>query len=214
MPLFRGFRGKQGTKFTKIVVIVLAVAFVGGLLYTGSVMVQEPAQGGHEVIATVNGRPITRSGFEQGYLNAILAEYEFTGRVLPETIGPIRIALLDQFIDTLLIAEAAEKEKIRVTSKEINEEFKLQEEAFTSKEEFRNALTANNITEAQFKSLIKDRLMIQKLFDQVQSGVIVTEEDVKQAYTDETGDPAEGDNFNAKKSEIETALQLKAKEDA
>jgi len=77
--------------------------------------------------------------------------------VLPETVGPIRASLLDQFINTALITEAAEKERIRVSSKEIDAEFKLQEEAFPSKDAFRDALAANNVTVAQFKSLIKNR---------------------------------------------------------
>ncbi|HHV41947.1 MAG TPA: hypothetical protein GXX72_03755, partial [Clostridiaceae bacterium] len=88
--MFRGFRGKKGARATKILVIVLAIAFVGGLLYTGSVIVREPSADGYGVIATVNGKPITREAFEQGYRNALLTEYQYTGRVLPETIGPIR----------------------------------------------------------------------------------------------------------------------------
>jgi tetratricopeptide (TPR) repeat protein len=214
MPLFRGFRGKKGAKATKILVIVLAIAFVGGLLYTGSVFIREPSADGYGVIATVNGKPITREAFEQGYRNALLAEYEYTGRVLPETIGPIRASLLDQFINTLLITEAAEKEKIRISSKEVDAEFKLQEEAFPSKEAFRDALAANNVTVAQFKNLIKDRLTIQKLFTQVQAGVTISEDEVKKAYTDETGKPAEGEEYDEKRSEIDARLKTKAEQDA
>lgn len=51
MPLFKGFRGKKGAKITKVLVIVLAIAFVGGLLYTGSVFVREPSADGYGVIA-------------------------------------------------------------------------------------------------------------------------------------------------------------------
>ena len=214
MPLFKGFRGKRGAKITKVLVIVLAIAFVGGLLYTGSVFVREPSADGYGVIAMVNGKPITREAFEQGYRNALLSEYEYTGRVLPETIGPIRVSLLDQFINTALITEAAQKEKIRISSKEIEAEFKLQEEAFPSKEAFRDALAANNITVAQFKTLIKDRLTIQKLFAKVQAGVTVSEDEVKKAYTEETGKPAEGEEFDEKRSEIETRLRTKAEQDA
>ncbi len=214
MPLFKGFRGKKGAKITKVLVIVLAIAFVGGLLYTGSVFVREPSADGYGVIAMVNGKPITREAFEQGYRNALLSEYEYTGRVLPETIGPIRVSLLDQFINTALITEAAQKEKIRISSKEIEAEFKLQEEAFPSKEAFRDALAANNITVAQFKTLIKDRLTIQKLFAKVQAGVTVSEDEVKKAYTEETGKPAEGEEFDEKRSEIETRLRTKAEQDA
>ena len=101
MPLFRGFRGKKGSKLTKILVIVLAITFVGGLLYTGTVIVTNPTQAG-EIMATVNGRAITRAAFEQGYTNAVLSEYQYTGRVLPETIGPIRAAVFDQYITCLL----------------------------------------------------------------------------------------------------------------
>jgi tetratricopeptide (TPR) repeat protein len=214
MPLFRGFRGKKGVRLTRILVVLLAIAFVGGLLYTGSVMVRDPSQSSYGVIATVNGTSITREAFEQGYRNAILAEYQYTGRVLPETVGPIRASLLDQFINTALITEAAKKEKIRASSKEIDEEFKLQEEAFPSKEAFRDALAANNITEAQFKNLIRDRLIIQKLFAQVQAGVTVSLDDVKKAYTEETGNPAEGEDFDEKRSEIETRLRIEAQENA
>jgi hypothetical protein len=80
MPLFRGFRGKKGSKLAKILVIVLAVTFVGGLLYTGTVIVTNPTQAG-EIMATVNGRAITRAAFEQGYTNAVLSEYQI--RLIP-----------------------------------------------------------------------------------------------------------------------------------
>ena len=210
MPLLKGFRGKKGAKTIKVIVIVLAIAFVGGLLYTGSVVMREPAGDHYGVIAVVNGKNINRDSFEQGYRNALLAEYEYTGRVLPENIGPIRISLLNQFIDTILITEAARKEKIRISSKEVDEEFKLQEEAFPSKEEFQEALAANNITAAQFKSLIKERLTIQKLFNQIQAGVTISEDEVKKAYTEETGAPAEGEEFDKQRSEIEMRLKAQA----
>lgn len=214
MPLFRGFRGKKGARATKILVIVLAIAFVGGLLYTGSVVIRDPSQNAYGVIAIVNGKPISREAFEQGYRSALLAEYEYTGRVLPETVGPIRASLLDQFINTALITEAAEKERIRVSSKEIDAEFKLQEEAFPSKDAFRDALAANNVTVAQFKSLIKNRLTIQKLFAQVQAGVTISEDEVKKAYADETEKPAEGEEFEEKRPEIEARLMQEAQQDA
>ncbi len=212
--MFRGFRTKRGSRTIKIIVVVLAIAFVGGLLYTGSVFIREPGGDGYGVIATVNKKPITREAFEQGYRNALLAEYEYTGRVLPETIGPIRASILDQFIDTALITEAAEKAKIRVPSKEVDAELKLQEEAFPSTEAFRDALAANNLTVSQFKSLIKDRLTIQKLFAQVQEGVTVSEDEVRKAYTNETGEPAEGEEFDEARSEIEARLRTAAQQDA
>lgn len=213
MPLFRGFRGKKGSKLTKILVIVLAITFVGGLLYTGTVIVTNPTQAG-EIMATVNGRAITRAAFEQGYTNAVLSEYQYTGRVLPETIGPIRAAVFDQYITTLLITEAMEKAKIRVSSKEVEEEFKRQQEAFPSKEEFQLALAGSFMTEDLFKDLIKDRLMIEKLFDRVQEGVTVSEDEIKQAYTDETGNPAEGEEFEEARAELEARLLAQAKENA
>ena len=84
-------------KATKILVIVLAIAFVGGY-YILAQYLSEPSPASYGVI--LQYRPITREAFEQGYRNALLAEYSIQEECFLRLSG-LSASLLDQFINTL-----------------------------------------------------------------------------------------------------------------
>ncbi len=212
--MFRGLRGKRGSKIVKWTIIVITVTFVGTLLYAGRVLVRPPVDGESTVAATVNGKKILRTQLEAAFRDALLAEYENTGRVLPETRGPIRASVLDQAINGILVAEAARREKVTVSSKDVEAQFKTQEASFPSKDAFRQALAANNLTESQLKRKIKASLTVQALLAIVKSQASVSEDAVKAEYTRQTGKSAEGDDFEAKRAAIQSQLQAAAEQEA
>lgn len=214
MLLFRGFRGKKSSRLTKAIIIIISVTFVGGLAYTGTVFMRRPSAGELGIIASVNGKKIGWELVDRKFKDALLAEYENTGRVLPETRGPIRASVVDQIINSVLISEAVKKEKIQVPAKQVEDEFKRQKDAFPSEEAFRNALKENNLTVSDVKKQIRDSLAVQALFALVKSKVSVSEDAVKQAYTQETGRPAEGKDFEDKRAGIESRLRARAEEEA
>ncbi|MFZ5923665.1 MAG: SurA N-terminal domain-containing protein [Bacillota bacterium] len=214
MPLFRGFRGKKSSTMTKAVIIIISITFIGGLAYTGAVLTRPPVTGDLGVVASVDGKKIPWDLVDRGFKNALLAEYENTGRVLPETRGPIRASVLDQIINSVLIADAAKKAKIQVPAKQVEAEFKAQEESFPSKDAFRKALVENNLTVSEVKRQIRDRLTVQALLAKVKSGVTVSEDAVKEQYTKETGKPPEGKDFEEKRPGIESRLRSAAEQEA
>ena len=214
MLLFLGFRGKKSSRLAKAVIIVISVTFVGGLAYTGTVFMRRPSADELGIVASVNGTKITWDVVDRGFKDALLAEYENTGRVLPETRGPIRASVLDQIINSVLISQAVKKEKVQVPAKQVEDEFKRQMDAFPNEEAFRTALKENNLTESELKKQIRDSLAAQTLFTLVQSKVSVSEDEVKQAYTKETGKPAEGKDFEDKRADIESRLETAAQQEA
>lgn len=198
----------------KAVIIVISITFVGGLAYTGVVLTRPPAAGELGVVASVDGKKIPWDTVDRGFKNALLAEYENTGRVLPETRGPILSSVLDQIINSVLIADAAKKEKIQVPAKQVEAEFKAQEASFPSKDAFRKALNENNLTASEVKRQIRDYLTVQALLSKVKSGATVSEDSIKEQYTKETGKPPEGSDFEDKRPEIESRLRSAAEQEA
>ncbi|MGE5588305.1 MAG: SurA N-terminal domain-containing protein [Clostridia bacterium] len=212
--MFRGFRGKKGSRLTKAIIIVISVTFVGGLAYTGTVFMRRPSESELGIIASVNGKRIGWEVVDSHFKDALLNEYENTGRVLPETRGPIRASVVDQLINSVLISEAVKKEKIRVPAKQVEDEFERQKDAFPNDQAFRAALEENNLTVSDVKRQIRDSLAAQTLFSLVTSTVSVSEDAVKAAYTQETGKPSEGQDFEAKRAEIENRLKAEARQEA
>lgn len=214
MPLFQGFRGKKSSRLTKAVIVIISVTFVGGLAYTGTVFMTRPSASELGTIASVNGKNIGWELVDRNFKNALLAEYDNTGRVLPETRGPIRASVVDQIINSILITDAVKKEKIQVPAKQVEDEFKRQKDAFPNEQAFQTALKENNLTASELKKQIRDSLAVQTLFALVKSNASVSEDAVKEAYTKETGKPAEGKDFEDKRAEIEGRLRSTAEQEA
>ncbi|MDH7495585.1 MAG: SurA N-terminal domain-containing protein [Bacillota bacterium] len=214
MLLFRGFRGKKGSRLAKAIIIVISVTFVGGLAYTGTVFMRRPSESEAGIVASVDGKRIGWEVVDSRFKDALLEEYENTGRVLPETRGPIRASAVEQLINSVLISEAIKKEKIQVPAKQVEAELKRQRDAFPNDEAFRAALKENNLTASDLKRQIRDSLAVQTMFSLVTSSVSVSEDAVKAAYTKETGKPAEGQEFEGKRAGIRERLEAEARQDA
>ncbi len=212
--MFRGFHGKRTSKLTKAVIIIISITFVGGLAYTGIVFTRRPSPTELGVVASVDGKKIGWELVDRKFKDALLAEYENTGRVLPETRGPIRASVVDQIINSVLVTDAMKKEKIQVPAKQVEEEIKKQRDAFPTEDAFQRALKDNNLTVSDLRTQIRDSLALQTLLTLVKSTASASEDAVKDAYTKETGKPAEGKDFDDKRAEIEGRLRARAEQEA
>jgi peptidyl-prolyl cis-trans isomerase SurA len=156
------------------------------------------------IVATVNGKIITRYELEQ----QMLPVYEqIRGRTLsPEEhrqVELVRRQTLDRVIDDMLIIDDAERYKLKVTDLEVAEQTKVfREKRQLSEEEFRNQLEKQRMTLDEFNRNMKRDLIKHRLIGGVVSNkVVVTDTEVEQEYNNRKAE-------FSKDSTVELALIL------
>lgn len=177
--LFRALR-----KQMKGVFILIIVAFAGSLLYAGgSSMINrgnESRQAGSPV-AEVNGKKVTYGEFQQAYLSNLQSYQQFVGRLNGAQMSHVKFITLQQLVDQHLLLQLANREKVKVSNKEVDERLKDLKDRFPTKEEYQELLKANGLTEGKLRDLIREGLLVERLQEQ-KSQVTVTDEEVAQAY--------------------------------
>lgn len=115
------------------------------------------AQENSDIIATVNGKDITKT-----YVNKLLQE-EFSN--LPEnqrTEENIKLfvnRIVNQKIEDMLLIDAAKKSNIEVSKKEIQTAINNIKSKFKSEQEFETDLKNEGLTKKEFESGVKESLM-------------------------------------------------------
>lgn len=87
--------------------------------------------------------------------------------------------VLEELINEKLILQEAEKQKIAVGDKEINERLTELKKGFPSEQEFKKNLKDNNMTLAEAKKQLRIQLSMDKLLEKT---VEINEKDVKAEY--------------------------------
>ena len=125
-----------------------------------------------EVVATVNGQPITLK--------------EVTGKLLQRYGRP---ALQVLMVDAVL-TQAAEKAGLSVGGEEVAERVAEAERQEGSRAQLRRRLAAQGVTLPQFREDLRRELLVEKLL-QAQDRLTVTEEDIQEAYQRRYGERLE-----------------------
>lgn len=191
--------------WTEIVFGLIVLIFLVGAYYTfgtpssggsGSQQALMQAKGG-TVVATVNGFKITRALFDanvQMRMQGPMGEMDFTQQRWVKT------STLDSLIDAALLREASRREGIKITSDEINQK---KEEAlddmltqrFPDKRRLRDFLQKKKMSLDQYKDelrhdlfkdpeALKEQLIQEKLQKQVEDAVTISDQDLKDSYTE------------------------------
>lgn len=114
-----------------------------------------------KVVAKVNGHPIT----ENQYFFALKKQYGEQ--------------ILDQLVTESLIKQEADKNKIEVTAKEVEDELDKMKKNMGTTEQFNQFLQQYKMSEEQVKERLKMNMMVEKMIaDELQ----VTEEEMKSFY--------------------------------
>ncbi len=132
-------------------------------------------------VAKVNGKEITEKEYQKqlNMMKGLLEGIDISkdeGRSIWESV---QAELLKQMIDTELLNQAAESQKVGVTSQEIDAKLAAFKAEVGSTDEYNQILRANNITEEDLKILIRDQIIIEKLFDKVTEQVNTKAEQVR-----------------------------------
>jgi peptidyl-prolyl cis-trans isomerase C len=131
--------------------------------------------GGNNVVASVNGEKITTQELDQN-VEAMKAGLEQQGLIFEGDQGKefeqmLRRDVLNQMIDQKLILQEAEKRGLLPTDKEVAGEIEQLKKQLGSEGEFKKFLAANGVNEPKLNDLVKQQLALNKLQEQIASGV-------------------------------------------
>ncbi len=176
-----------------------------------------------DVVATVNGKPLLYSEYKKN-LDSVLEQYKKNlpdALKDPEASRQIKDKVLEQMVDDELLAQQAEKEKVRVLEREldngvveIKQRFQTDEDGkplATDKadEAFQKELRKEGLNLQQFRDRIRRQLMVRKLIDESvrPKAAPPKEADVK-AYFERMQRFVQGDTATIKGMPAEEAQQF------
>lgn len=181
-------RSKQKSILIKFAFGLIILSFVIG--YTMLTAPNESGSGrNNDVAARVNGDDISYSAFQNSYSNLYnlyqrIYQGKFDANVEKQLNLPKQA--LRQLIDELLLVQEAERRGLNVSKDELVKSI-AQYDAFKQNGVFNRArylqvLSYQRMTPEQFETSQRRQLLTQKVRDQLQQGVSVTEEEMKAAY--------------------------------
>ncbi|MBV8207062.1 MAG: SurA N-terminal domain-containing protein [Acidobacteria bacterium] len=139
---------------------------------------------GHDVVARVNGKNITRAELEKYYKLQVRAESQQQPQQEPDPVqaDSTRLNVLDQLIQRDILLQQAEKDGVLATDDEVNEKLTGLRSPYTA-EEFQKMLQQRGITEDDERYEIRINLTQQKLINkQVNSKINISDSDIKAYY--------------------------------
>ena len=173
-----------------------------------------------EVLARVNGEPITRSDFEQAIKQA---EQRAGTPVPPDQRDRIYRDILDQMIGYKLLIQESKARKVAVPDADIEARIISLKQQFPSEDAFKQALAQQKMTVDQVKSDTRQEMAIKKLVDDaIAAKVAVKPEEVKTFYEQNPKSFQESARVHAshilinapKAADAATKAQAKAKAEA
>ncbi len=162
-----------------IFLIVGVISFVFILYFGSSSLVEDPTLG---PVAKVNGEAISAAELETLVSRALRSN---RSRQRFDELN-LRIALLQDLIQTHLLLQEARRIGLEVTDEELTKTI-AQNQVFQTDGQFNKALylrmlRTNLMTPGQFEKARKDELLIDKLLDITRDSVHVSEAEVKEQY--------------------------------
>lgn len=137
-------------------------------------------------VAKVNGVSIPKSKLEKRLekQKKVMEKdgAKFEGESGKKMLDALRVQILEQLISEELTLQAAKKEGVMPTDKEIEDRMNQMIKSFGSKEEFDKALKEYGYTEDDMRDYLKVQLATNKLFEKVTRNVSVTDDEVKKYF--------------------------------
>ena len=134
---------------------------------------------GPDVWAVVNGHEIKRDEVEKFYRTSATAENASPSQ---EEALSLKLGVLDNLINNEILMELAQKQGLVATDGEVEDNFTESKAPYTE-DEFQRQLKNQGLTVDDFKTQIRQKLTIQKLFNrEVTSKVSITDQDVSDFF--------------------------------
>ena len=170
---------KGSGEMSKRLVAASIMVVMMSILLTGCFQGQ-----GDDVVAIINGREVPRSELER-YLDLSIVLYTDNNQFSEAD----QIRYLDFYINEQLFYKEALNRGLEVSTQEVLEEYQESREFLITQyfeedeQVFQDRLESLDITEDDLRELIKRNILISKLIDQLQEGLVpVTEEELQAFY--------------------------------
>lgn len=152
------------------------------LMLLVSVFISGTACSDKKIAATVNGEPIYTEEVDK-QLEQLGQDHEsLEGQQGEEYIKQVEKQILDDLIEQKLVLQEAEKEKIKVSDKEIDDWIKQAKQQFASEQEFESKLKELNLTVEELKKSRREQLLRQKMIEKITKDIKVTDKEVEEYY--------------------------------
>lgn len=190
-------------KNMKIPITIFVVAFVLTILATFFISLGDLKNNKNYVLLVnkekVSAVNIART-FEQG-----LSQYRQTFQEGIEE-EEIKVLLLDEFINNILLAQSAKDLGIRVSSGEVNEQFKAFKSQFQSKDAYARFLQFQGFTQNSLKDEIKKSLLIEKVVEKLNNSAQIEEAEIREYFENNKYGKYAEKEINEVRVEIEETL--------
>ena len=137
---------------------------------------------GKKIAATVNGEPIYMEEVDKQLEQLGQQHQSLEGQQGEEYKKQFQKQILDDLIEQKLVLQEAEKEKIKVSDKEIDDWIKQAKQQFPSEQEFESKLKELNLTIEELKKNRKEQLLRQKMIEKITKDIKVTDKEVEDYY--------------------------------
>ncbi|MFS0639211.1 SurA N-terminal domain-containing protein [Mesobacillus foraminis] len=162
--------------------IILGLAAILGACSSNEASDKNKEAKSEEAVATVNGKEILKSDYENS-LKSAKATYEKQGiEVDSKTEKEMETGVLDQLINTELVRQSAEAEDISIKQSQVNSELANIKSQFEDDAKYKEALKQNKVTEEELKKQVKQQMVITEYLEGAIGKVTVTEDEVKVIY--------------------------------
>ena len=165
-----------------------------------------------KVLAVVNGKSITQSEFDKRY-NIIAGQYTIDEKS-PEQVAyreELRKQVLNSMIDELLLIGEAEKRGLTISEADLDKEMQNFKSSFSSQEEFLQYIKEFlNVTEAEFRVLLRNDILISDLYDQVTADVTLGNISPREYFAENKESFQRGEEVAATHILVNTEAEAKA----
>ena len=155
-------------------------------------LAQQAAAKSTPYAAKVNGQMVPLTSFER-VVNELKTKWR------PHEIAKLKPAeeaelkqnlrtVLDQMIDSLLIAQGAKQMGISVTDQEVKDKFEAIKKSFPAPRDFYSSLNKQNVTLPDFRAGVKDQLLRQNISTRLTADMKIPEEKVRRFFEQNKND--------------------------
>ncbi|MEX2223271.1 MAG: SurA N-terminal domain-containing protein [Candidatus Rokuibacteriota bacterium] len=181
---------REYARSLKIVLLIVIVVFIltsGVLFYFGT----GPFEGGgRNSVAVVNGEEIPIERFRRAQSN-IMAAYERMSRqrLTPEVAERLGLSqqVVSELVTETVVIQGAAQQGVRVSDEELRSTIQqireFQENGRFSRDEYLKVLRQMRLDPGEFENEIRRQLVRRKMETLIKQGVKVSDEEIRQAYT-------------------------------
>ncbi len=182
--------------------VILSIFAAGGLCYAKVV---------DKTVATVNGEAIMLSDYQK-VMDPVMEQYKAVTPAAEQTkekVADLKKKILDQMIDDKILKQEAEKRKIHVTKRDIDDGIEQVRKRFPNEGEFQQELRKENITMEDFEKRIREQIMVMKMTEsEIKSKVDKPNEASIKEFFEKIKQKMDGKNLGLAKEDEEELAKL------